>query len=191
METLIDMTVLPTEFLFYYQVLNREAFLFYMPSFYSSSLSLSPYPYPSLRVLIRIHTCYYYIFYIYSVAQSDGALSAIYVSSFDFGVVLPSRAANGLIALAAPRLAAFSLAPLFFSSHPRSLSSSSHHPSRFPALFLPVLLSCSSIVFSLPLSVTILVVLSLSRLFLHLSLGPPFTPSISVISSLSLALTLR
>lgn len=78
-ETLIDMTVLPTEFLFYYQVLNREAFLFYMLSFYSSSLSLSlsPYPYPSLRVLIRIHTCYY-IYFIYIASHRAMVLSLQY-----------------------------------------------------------------------------------------------------------------
>lgn len=120
------MSVLPTEFSIKNLIAKHSFFTYYH---FIALLFLYIFP----RCMCRYVYTYMllYIFYIYIASHSDGALSVIYVSSFDFGVVLPSRAGNGLIALTAPHLAAFSLA-LFFCPYLRALSFSNHHPLTSP-----------------------------------------------------------
>lgn len=119
------MSVLPTEFSIKYLIAKHSFF-----TYYHFIALLFLYIFACVDMYTRT-CCYIYILYIYIASHSDGALSVIYVSSFDFGVVLPSRAGNGLIALTAPHLAAFSLA-LFFCPYLRPLSFSDHHPLTSP-----------------------------------------------------------
>lgn len=121
------MSVLPTEFSIKYLIAKHSFF-----TYYHFIALLFLYIFACVDMYTR--TCCYIYFihiYIYIASHSNGALSVIYVSSFDFGVVLPSRAGNGLIALTAPHLAAFSLA-LFFCPYLRPLSFSDHHPLTSP-----------------------------------------------------------
>lgn len=119
------MSVLPTEFSIKYLIAKHSFF-----TYYHFIALLFLYIFACVDMYTRT-CCYIYFIYIYIASHSDGALSVIYVSSFDFGVVLPSRAGNGLIALTAPHLAAFSLA-LFFCPYLRPLSFSDHHPLTSP-----------------------------------------------------------
>lgn len=122
------MSVLPTEFSIKNLIAKHSFFTYYH---FIALLFLYIFPRCMCRYVYTYMLLYIFYIYIYIASHSDGALSVIYVSSFDFGVVLPSRAGNGLIALTAPHLAAFSLA-LFFCPYLRALSFSNHHPLTSP-----------------------------------------------------------
>ena len=142
---------------------------------------------------------YFIHIYIYSVAQRWCSLCNIRILVWLWGS-FTLAGGQRVDCTDGPAFGSFLTRSFFLS-----LSSSSvflwPSPSHFPALFLPVLLSCSSTVFSLPLYVALLVILSLSLFFqslslylslslsLPLSLDRPFTPSISVVSSLLLTLS--
>ena len=127
--------------------------------------------------------CYIYFIYIYSVAQRWCSLCNIRILVWLWGS-FTLAGGQRVDCTDGPAFGSFLTRSFFLS-----LSSSSvflwPSPSHFPALFLPVLLSCSSTVFSLPLYVALLVILSLSLFFQSLSLYLSLSLSLSLSPSLS------